>query len=35
MDRGGWSEAVNHTLAGFEAGFGRRLYALVSALAFA
>ena len=29
------SEAVNHTLARFEAGFGRRLDALVSALAFA
>lgn len=35
VDRGGWSEAVNRALAGFEAGFGRRSYALVSALAFA
>lgn len=36
VDSGGrQSEAVNRTLARFEAGFGRRLHALVSALAFA
>lgn len=35
VNSGGWSEAVNRTLARFEAGFGRRLDALVSALAFA
>ena len=29
------SEAVNRTVGRFEAGFGRRLHALVSALAFA